>query len=292
MMGSKAQENQISIDRHIGPINHDYVVTDSLRLNQVLINILSNAVKFSRPGGHIDLWLAELSHEDGQSVFKFTVQDRGIGMSRQQAERLFRPFEQGHVSVSRSYGGTGLGLVIAQSIVHALGGDIDFCSEQGKGSTFFFTIRVPAHSAAVNPNPALAEAGVLIQPQDFSGKRMLVVDDLDINRMIILELLADSGMVMEEAANGREAVEMFERSPVGYYDFILMDMQMPEMDGCEATRAIRALQRPDAIAVRIVAMTANVMKEDVDRALAAGMNAHTGKPVNVPDLLQSLIPTK
>ena len=292
MMGSKAQENQISIDRHIGPINHDYVVTDSLRLNQVLINILSNAVKFSRPGGHIDLWLAELSHEDGQSVFKFTVQDRGIGMSRQQAERLFRPFEQGHVSVSRSYGGTGLGLVIAQSIVHALGGDIDFCSEQGKGSTFFFTIRVHAHSAAVNPNPALAEAGVLIQPQDFSGKRMLVVDDLDINRMIILELLADSGMVMEEAANGREAVEMFERSPVGYYDFILMDMQMPEMDGCEATRAIRALQRPDAIAVRIVAMTANVMKEDVDRALAAGMNAHTGKPVNVPDLLQSLIPTK
>ena len=292
MMGSKAQENQISIDRHIGPINHDYVITDSLRLNQVLINILSNAVKFSRPGGHIDLWLAELSHEDGQSVFKFTVQDRGIGMSRQQAERLFRPFEQGHVSVSRSYGGTGLGLVIAQSIVHALGGDIDFCSEQGKGSTFFFTIRVPAHSAAVNPNPALAEAGVLIQPQDFSGKRMLVVDDLDINRMIILELLADSGMVMEEAANGREAVEMFERSPVGYYDFILMDMQMPEMDGCEATRAIRALQRPDAIAVRIVAMTANVMKEDVDRALAAGMNAHTGKPVNVPDLLQSLIPTK
>lgn len=151
---------------------------------------------------------------------------------------------------------------------------------------------MPAHSAAVNPNPALAEAGVLIQPQDFSGKRMLVVDDLDINRMIILELLADSGMVMEEAANGREAVEMFERSPVGYYDFILMDMQMPEMDGCEATRAIRALQRPDAIAVRIVAMTANVMKEDVDRALAAGMNAHTGKPVNVPDLLQSLIPTK
>ena len=292
MMGSKAQENQISIDRHIGPINHDYVVTDSLRLNQVLINILSNAVKFSRPGGHIDLWLAELSHEDGQSVFRFTVQDRGIGMSTQQAERLFRPFEQGHVSVSRSYGGTGLGLVIAQSIVHALGGDIDFCSEQGKGSTFFFTIRVPAHSAAVNPDPALAEASVLIQPQDFSGKRMLVVDDLDINRMIILELLADSGMVMEEAANGREAVEMFERSPVGYYDFILMDMQMPEMDGCEATRAIRALQRPDAIAVRIVAMTANVMKEDVDRALAAGMNAHTGKPVNVPDLLQSLIPTK
>ena len=137
MMGSKAQENQISIDRHIGPINHDYVVTDSLRLNQVLINILSNAVKFSRPGGHIDLWLAELSHEDGQSVFKFTVQDRGIGMSRQQAERLFRPFEQGHVSVSRSYGGTGLGLVIAQSIVHALGGDIDFCSEQVKGSSDF-----------------------------------------------------------------------------------------------------------------------------------------------------------
>ena len=121
---------------------------------------------------------------------------------------------------------------------------------------------------------------------------MLVVDDLDINRMIILELLADSGLVMDEAANGREAVDMFAESPEGHYDFILMDMQMPEMDGCEATRAIRALPRTDAATVRIVAMTANVMKEDVDRALAAGMNAHTGKPVNVPDLLQSLVPGK
>ena len=128
----------------------------------------------------------------------------------------------------------------------------------------------------------------IVPLRDFSGKHMLVVDDIDINRMIVLELLADSGIVMEEASNGREAVAMFEKSPIGHYDFILMDMQMPVMDGCEATEAIRALPRPDAAKVRIIAMTANVMQEDVDKALAAGMNAHTGKPIDMAELFEKL----
>ena len=291
MMRSKSQESGKTIELEMGDIRHDYVVTDSLRLNQILINVLSNAVKFSHPDGRIDLRMEELSHKDGRSIFKFTVKDQGIGMSPQQADRLFRPFEQATRSVSRAYGGTGLGLVIARSIVQALGGEIDFTSTEGEGSTFFFTICVLAHSEPLNAEPALTMADAAAPQQDLSGKTMLVVDDIDINRLIILELLGSSGVIMEEATNGQEAVDMFEKSPVGHYDFILMDMQMPVLDGCDATRTIRALPRPDAAEVRIIAMTANVMKEDVEKALGSGMNAHVGKPINMEELMQSLAPS-
>ena len=288
MVFPKAKEKRISIISKVTPLIHEYVLTDSLRLNQILINLLSNAIKFSNDGGRIELMLEELSHEDSFSVFQFTVRDHGIGMSEPQADRLFRPFEQANVSVSRAFGGTGLGLAISKSLVQALGGEIGFTSEPGRGSTFYFTIRVPARSVPINPPGAADKPDQIVPLRDFSGKRMLIVDDIDINRMIVLELMADSGMVMEEASNGREAVTMFEKSPIGHYDFILMDMQMPVMDGCEATEAIRALPRPDAAKVRIIAMTANVMQEDVDKALASGMNAHTGKPIDMAELFEKL----
>ena len=288
MVFPKAKERQISITTKITPLIHDYVLTDSLRLNQVLINLLSNAVKFSNAGGSIELLLEELSHADDFSVFQFTVQDHGIGMSKEQAKRLFRPFEQADESVSRSFGGTGLGLAISKSLVQALGGEIGLSSEPGRGSTFFFTIRVPARSAPLNRPEQPAAAAAILPLRNFSGKRMLLVDDIDINRMIAMELLADSGIIIEEAVDGQRALEMFEKSPIGYYDFILMDMQMPVMDGCEATLAIRTLPRADAAKVRIIAMTANVMQEDVDKALAAGMDAHTGKPIDMHALLVSM----
>lgn len=289
MVLSKANEDNISIATELS-LAHDYIVADSLRLNQVLLNILSNAVKFSHPNGRIELKLEEILHEDGLSVFKFTVEDHGIGMSETQTQQLFKPFEQADASISRNYGGTGLGLVIAKSIALAMGGDLGFESKLGVGSTFFFTIHVPARATPLNAEtPALPLTSDISPPlADFFNKKMLIVDDIDINRMIILELLADCGMIMDEATNGQEAIEMFEKSPLGYYDFILMDMQMPVLDGCEATRAIRTLNRPDADTVWIIAMTANVMREDVEKALAAGMNAHVGKPIDLNILLTSL----
>ncbi len=291
MMRTKAGEKEIGLDLRSGGLAHDYVVADSLRLNQVFINILSNAIKFSHRGGRIDLTLEELSYAEGRGRFRFTVRDYGIGIDPRQADRLFQPFEQADESVSRSYGGTGLGLVISKNIVEAMGGELRLESEPGRGSSFSFTINVPAAAA-----PAAEEAADPGRPKkaaprrNFSGKRALVVDDIDLNRKIVIELLQRYGLTSEEAQDGREAVEKFANSPAGYYDFILMDMLMPVMDGCESSRAIRALSRPDAGTVRIVAMTANVMREDVEKALAAGMNAHAGKPVNMRELLEALDP--
>ncbi|MDR2945644.1 MAG: response regulator [Candidatus Adiutrix sp.] len=290
MMQSKASERGISIESKSDGLIHDRVTADSLRLNQVLINILSNAIKFSNQGGRIDLNLSEMSHDQGQSRFRFSIQDYGIGIDPRQQGRLFQPFEQANESVSRSYGGTGLGLVIAKSIVETMGGELSLESEPGRGTRFFFTVSLPAAASPAEEKAAAAPPKKPAVRRDFTGKRALVVDDIDLNRKIAIQLLARFGLECEDAVDGREAVDIFEHSPVGYFDFVLMDMLMPVMDGCEASLAIRALPRPDAATVRIVAMTANVMQEDVEKALAAGMNAHAGKPVNMRELLEALDP--
>ena len=291
MMLSRARDKDVFIGLDIH-VDNDWIMADALRLNQVLINLLSNAVKFSSQGGRIDMTVREQAAGLGASVYFFSIRDYGIGMSPTQAERLFRPFEQADPGISRSYGGTGLGLVIARGLVQRMGGDITVWSKEGEGSEFSFSIRAPraaAPSAGPLPSPA---SGAVAAPQNASGKyagqRVLIVDDISINREILLELLSESGIAMDEAEDGRQAVEIFAASPPGRYDFILMDMQMPIMDGCEATKAIRALDRPDARSVRIVAMTANVMREDVERVLEAGMDAHTGKPVNLDALFAAM----
>jgi len=288
MMTPKAKEKNVSIETEIRAVTHDLVTTDSLRLNQVLINLLSNAVKFSYENGLVELTAEEISHEDGTGVYRFTIKDHGVGVDEKQAAKLFKPFEQADAGVHRSYGGTGLGLAIARSIVEMMGGEISFRSEKGKGFEIIFTIRAKSHKAeGGEPGPLRPENAEQASPgADFSGKRALIVDDIEINREIIAELLADSRLVMESAEDGERALHMFEISPIGYYDVILMDMQMPVMDGCESTARIRALPRPDAATVKIIAMTANVMREDVDKALRAGMDGHIGKPVNLGDMIR------
>ncbi|MCL1855412.1 MAG: ATP-binding protein [Clostridia bacterium] len=291
MMRPKALENHIEIAVDMR-IERDWVMADHLRLNQVLMNLLSNAVKFSPERGQVRLSVSETEAEAGWSAFHFSVTDQGIGMSEEETGRLFQSFVQADMSITRRFGGSGLGLSISKSIVEMMNGDIWVESRTGGGSTFFFTVRLKtlgetdgdgAMDASGTGTPDAAGGTA-----DFSKLRALIVDDIEINRSIVMEMLADTGMKMEEAANGGEAVRMFRDSPAGHYSVILMDVQMPEMDGCEATRIIRAMRRADAKSTPIVAMTANVMKSDVELVLNAGMNEHIAKPIHFKSVIETI----
>jgi CheY-like chemotaxis protein len=221
------------------------------------------------------------------------VIDHGIGISEEQSEHLFKPFEQSDGSITRTYGGAGLGLSISKSLVELMGGRIKLSSRLGEGSTFSFTIscqgRIKPAGAGYTETPD--NSG--IDPDEkmgFGGKRCLVVDDIEINREIVIELLSDTGMILETAVNGQEAVDKFSAASPGYYDLILMDMQMPVMDGCTASREIRALEaeRFGDNHVSIIAMTANVMEEDIRKTAEAGMDAHLGKPIDVKALYKKM----
>ncbi|MCL2070193.1 MAG: ATP-binding protein [Treponema sp.] len=287
MMYSKASERDIKIRLSIENIVNDCLSTDSLRFNQVLINLLSNAIKFSHHGGDILLKVRELGSEGGFSIYSFDVIDHGIGISNYQSSKLFKAFEQADESITRKYGGTGLGLVISKNLVELMGGKISFESEEGKGSTFTFTIRCAAKPAIEREVSGALPA--VDDNYDFSGKRCLVVDDIDINREIVIEFLSVTNLILETAENGREAVEKFQSSPDGCFDIILMDMQMPVMDGCSATREIRCIEKErSAKEVPIIAMTANVMREDIQRAMESGMNAHIGKPIILEAALKTI----
>ncbi|MDR0323908.1 MAG: response regulator [Treponema sp.] len=278
MMRPKAKERNISILLNIEKLENDGLFTDSLRLNQILINLLSNAIKFSPEDSEIQVNVAELETPDAaadESIYRFEVVDCGIGVSEEQASRLFNPFEQADGSTTRRYGGTGLGLPICKNLVEMMGGAISYQSRVGEGSTFSFSIRCKSRHTFDEVKEK--EKTVF----DFSGKCCLVVDDIEINREIIMELLSVTGIKFETAYNGVNALEKFKASPEGHFDIILMDMQMPVMDGCAAAKEIRKLNRADASKVAIIAMTANVMQEDVQKTVDSGMNAHLSKPIEL-----------
>jgi signal transduction histidine kinase len=259
---------------------------DKLRLKQVLINLLGNAVKFTPDQGEIRFMLGV--HEVGERwlTADFSVIDTGIGMTESQVNKLFNVFEQASANTASRFGGTGLGLAISQNLVRMMGGLITVRSEFGKGTTFAFSLDMQKSErkpAAEDPAQA-AEGGA----PDLSGKRILVAEDIAINREIIKELLADTRVSIDEAEDGVLCVEKFAASAPFYYDLIFMDVQMPNMDGHEATRRIRALERPDAIAVPIIAMTANAYRDDIERGLDAGMNAHLAKPIDIVAVMRLL----
>ena len=267
------------IDNDI-PVN---IISDEQRLMQVLVNLLSNAVKFTPTQGTIGLTAKKITENDGICTIRFTIKDTGIGISKEQQARLFTPFEQADGSIHRKYGGTGLGLAISKRIVEKMGGDIWIESELGKGASFIFDIKAEnGNGAAEQTDKAkTVETGI------FRGKRIMIAEDIDINREIISAILEDTGLEIDFAVNGAEAVEKC-LSDANDYDLILMDIQMPEMDGYEATRRIRRAALPKLVSIPIIAMTANVFKEDVERCIAAGMNAHLGKPIDIPELMAKL----
>lgn len=291
LMQSRTDSKHISITHDIA-IKNERVVADSMRLNQVILNLLSNAVKFSPDGGEVFISVKETEINPGRSVYSFMVTDHGIGMSKEQLSRLFQSFEQADSSISKRFGGTGLGLAISKNIIDVMNGNIWAESEMGAGSTFGFEVELATPRVLPEPegedDTAQDAADSQEELLDLSGMRALLADDIDINRIIAMEMLSITGIEIEEAHNGREAVEMFKDSPPGYFDFILMDVQMPEMDGYEATKAIRRMDRPDAQTVAIIAMTANALKADVENALDIGMNGHIAKPIDFQTALKTL----
>lgn len=266
------------------PDIHDLTLTgDSLRLSQVLINFISNAIKFTPEGGRVTLEARVATQDRDKALLRFAVTDTGIGMSEEVLSRIFTPFEQADNSTSRKYGGTGLGLTISKNIVELMGSGIHVESRENEGSRFSFQVWFDLchekKAEAADDSPAI---------RDFTSRNILIADDVDINREIIVTFLTDTGAEMECVSNGREAVDRFAASEEGHFDLILMDVQMPVMDGCEATREIRKLPRADAASVLIYAMTANAFREDMQMVVEAGMNGHISKPVEY-DIVMDVI---
>ena len=266
---------------------------DILRLKQIFMNLLSNAYKFTSAGGTIVVNAKEVSEQDGVVYYKFTVTDSGVGMSKDMQNRLFLPFEQESASTAKYHGGSGLGLSIVKNLVELMSGSISCESEKGVGTSFIVSIPF-----VVSKNTTIVEEDIIEVNQkeyNFENRKVLLVEDVEINVEIVKEFLEEVNMQVDWANNGRMAVEMFEKSAVGEYEAIFMDIQMPEMDGYEATRAIRSSLHKEAKTIPIYAMSANSFTEDINEAFQSGMNGHLKKPIEIEEIysiLQKVISEK
>ena len=311
--GVSSRELELFID--VQNVVHEDIITDKLRLNQVLLNILSNAVKFTPAGGTIRFSVAEKpSPSDGIADYEFRVRDTGIGMSEEFRKTIFEAFTREKSSTVSGIQGTGLGMAITKNIVDMMGGTISVYSEKDKGSEF--VVEIPCKISSVSEaggdafRPGLTsdseDGSILPQPfseagnerevragvsdisPDFAGKRILLAEDNAMNQMIAEAILTEYGFQIEIACDGEEAVEKIKTAPAGYYDIILMDIQMPKMDGYEAAKHIRELEERQKAEIPIVAVTANVFEEDRKVALEAGMNGHLAKPYDIPAMIETL----
>mgnify|MGYP004647953835 FL=1 len=271
-----AKERNIQIIREGRSIAHPYLIGSPTHVKRVLMNVLSNAVKYNRDNGSIYISYKELeSNKPGYSIFEFTCRDTGIGMSKEFQERIFEPFAQEHMGSRSKYVGTGLGMPIAKSLVEKMGGTIEFTSQEGVGSQF--VIRIPFKIDEEHKTEAVKEA----TSASIEGLSVLLVEDNELNMEIAKFIIENEGANVTCATNGKEAVNIYKKSPE-FFDIILMDIMMPEMDGYEATKVIRSLDSK----IPIVAMTANAFAEDKIKAKKSGMNAHLSKPLDKDTLVQ------
>lgn len=271
----------------------DYVKGDELRLSQVIINFLSNAVKFTKEG-EITVTFRQMMLQNGKADLMICVHDTGIGMKTEFISRIFRPFEQEGEHITREYGGSGLGMAITDNLVRLMGGEIIVKSKQGEGSDFtvFISLPVAEPEEAAAPAAAATGNGGAGQKEEnenvFRGRRILMAEDNEINAIVAVEFLNEMGAEVDVAENGQIAVDKFASHPENYYDFILMDVQMPVMDGRKAARTIRALDRPDAGSILIFALSADAFTEDERLSIESGMNGHYTKPVDFEALQRSV----
>ena len=275
-----AKEQEFTVDSK--SVTHRYVFTDRLRLNQVLLNLISNAIKYTPEGGKIELVVDEI---DG-FTYRFIVKDNGMGMSPEFAAKIFEAFERDKAAQEKGIQGTGLGMAITKKIIDLMNGEITLDTAPDEGSTFTVDLKFkPASKEQIDE----LNKNITTDEPDFSGMRVLLTDDVDINREIGTAILEMMNFEVEQAEDGAEAVEKVLTNPAGYYDVVFLDIQMPKMNGYEAAKAIRAISDEKKAHVPIIAMTANAFEEDVRDAKNAGMNGHVAKPIDQDQLVQELI---
>ena len=279
----RAQADKQRIDLTLTcELEHEFFVGDAIRIKQVLINLLSNALKFTKPQGRVSLRLEERGSDDARAELFFSVEDTGIGIDQKDLRLIFRSFEQVYTS-GRVGQGTGLGLAISSNLVRMMGGELSVQSELGKGSTFYFSIWLPLSE------PFQERKTEPVKARDaLRAKRLLLAEDNDLNAKIAIYMLQSAGATVERAADGQAAIDLFAQRPAGYYDLILMDIQMPVKNGLDAAAEIRRINRPDAAAIPIIAMTANTFQEDQDKAIQAGMNGFVPKPFQMETLYETI----
>ena len=290
VLAAQAKSAGLKFHHKLGKIKHNRLLADEARVSSITLNIVGNAMKYTPEGGSISFELKEIeSRRPGYATLLFTVSDTGIGMSKEYLEQLYEPFSREKTSTVSRIQGTGLGMSIVKETIDCLNGNIEVQSEQGRGTRFDITLdfKIDENEDEVKEDVALDDATV-----SFVGRRILLVEDNEMNREIAETILAEQGFIVETAEDGDIAVDMvrrmFERSKDNYYEVILMDVQMPRMNGYEATRAIKAIEKNRNIHIPIVAMTANAFEEDKRDAKRAGMDAHLAKPIDLQKMLRTL----
>ena len=273
-----------------------FLIGDRMRLNQIIVNFISNALKFTDEGGQVTVTFREMYRRENEVNYMIRVRDTGKGMDPKFVSRIFKPFEQEDRTIARRYGGTGLGMAITGALVELMNGEIVVDTEPGRGTDF--TVYIPFGLATQEQADELAQQGETLETfhskedmatqYSFEGKHFLMAEDNDFNAEIAIELLGALGVTVDHANDGPVVVDMFANSAVGEYDAILMDIQMPTFNGWEATRRIRALDKADAKTVPIIALSANNYVEDARASREAGMNGHTGKPIEMDELKAQL----
>lgn len=281
IIGGQCRDKGIEYTCSIPDKMHEYYIGDAMKLKQVIINILGNAVKFTPKGGTVRFTVEENAQHDRMTTLKMIFEDTGIGMSSDFLPHIFDAFSQEDSSSTNIYGSTGLGMPITKSLVELMNGNIEVESTKGAGTVFTVTITL---ERCDGKSDAAADITPPRKQVSLKGRRILLAEDVSINAEIMITVLSSQEIETDLAQNGKEAVEMFEEHEIGYYDAILMDMRMPEMDGLEATKRIRSMDREDAKIIPIIALTANAFDDDVQRSIQVGLNAHLSKPIE-PELL-------
>jgi len=281
-LGITAKRKNISLDMHIEDSVPEYITGDSVRLSQILWNLSGNAVKFTEKGG-VDIYISAKNSGDEKADVKFTIKDSGIGITTEKLPHIFQPFVQADVHTTRKYGGTGLGLDIAKKLVELQGGSISVESMPGKGSTFSFSIGFTKLALSKLPEEIRETEG---KKKDLKGLKILFVEDNKVNQRVGERTLGKWGANVTIAENGRKAVQMLSANT---YDLILMDLQMPEMDGIEATRYIRTSMTDSVSRIPIIAMTASAFRSEYDKCIEAGMNDYISKPFKPDELYLAIL---
>jgi CheY-like chemotaxis protein len=280
----QVHSHRFSLD--IDGIENEDIYCDKLRLNQVLLNLLSNAIKYTKSDGLISVVLIQLpSDKKGHATYEFHVRDNGIGMSPEFAETIFEPFTREKTSTVSGIQGTGLGMSITKTLVDMMGGNISLKTEQGVGSEFTVTLDLRLQDKMSESKDKDKNASRITS---LKGLKILLTEDNELNTEIAVDILTEAGCIVDTAENGKITAEKLKAAAPGTYDLILMDIQMPVMDGYEATKLIRSFKEPELSNIPIIAMTANAFEEDRKKALESGMNAHVAKPVDVQKLFSAI----